>query len=76
MTFVVLFMIRRRPRYTPLYQSAASDEYKRKIKELLLQYRNFKMYSDYNKVIDNDIKVQSGKSDAFGKAEKDVEEAK
>ena len=37
----------------------------RYIKELLLQHHNFKMYSDYKKLIDNGIDVFSVKTDAF-----------
>ena len=35
------------------------------IKELLLQYHNFKMYQDYLKLIDNNVDVWSVKTDAF-----------
>ena len=35
------------------------------IKELLLQHHNYKMQCDYQKLVDNDIKVLSVKSDAF-----------
>ena len=45
------------------------------IKELLLQYHGFKIYSDYHKLMDNNIKVYSVKSDAFVIAQKDVEQA-
>ena len=37
----------------------------RYVKELLLQHNNYKMQCDYQKLIDNDIKVLSVKSDAF-----------
>jgi hypothetical protein len=46
------------------------------IKELLIQYHNFKMYSDYNKLVDNNIKIYSVKSDAFAISNDDVERAK
>ena len=35
------------------------------IKELLLQYHNFKMYQDYLKLVDNNVDVWSVKTDAF-----------
>ena len=37
----------------------------RYIKELLLQYQNFKMYQDYYKLRSNGVKVYSVKTDAF-----------
>ena len=37
----------------------------RYIKELLLQYHNYKMYSDYNKLVNAGIDVYSVKTDAF-----------
>ena len=37
----------------------------RYIKELLLQIHNYKMYSDYNKLINAGITVSSVKTDAF-----------
>ena len=35
------------------------------IKEMFLQYHNFSMYEAYNKLIENDVKFYSVKSDAF-----------
>ena len=35
------------------------------IKELLLQYHNFKMYETYKTLTDNNIKVYSVKTDSF-----------
>ena len=42
------------------------------IKELLLQYHNFSMYEAYNKLIENNVKVYSVKSDAFTIHENDL----
>ena len=35
------------------------------IKELLLQYHNFKLYQDYSNLVDNNVDVWSVKTDAF-----------
>ena len=48
----------------------------RYIKELLLQYHNYKMYDDYTKLIDNDINVYSVKTDAFTINKNNLELAK
>lgn len=42
------------------------------VKEMLLQYHNFSMYEAYNKLIENNIKVYSVKSDAFTIDEDDL----
>ena len=42
------------------------------IKEMLLQYHNFSMYEAYNKLVENNIKVYSVKSDAFTIHEDDL----
>ena len=42
------------------------------VKELLLQYHNFSMYEAYNKLVENNIKVYSVKSDAFTIHEDDL----
>ena len=47
----------------------------RYIKELLLQMHNFKMYSDYLTLKENDIDVYSVKTDAFTIGEDDVVKA-
>ena len=43
------------------------------IKELLLQYHNFKMYEAYKTLSDNNIKVYSGKTDCLTIHEDDVD---
>ena len=48
----------------------------RYIKELVLQRHNFKMYQDYYKLMKNDVKVYSVKTDAFIIDKKDVKKAK
>ena len=48
----------------------------RYIKEMLLQYHNFSMYEAYNKLIENNIKVYSVKSDAFTIDEDDLTRVK
>ena len=42
------------------------------IKEMLLQYHNFSMYEAYNRLVENNIKVYSVKSDAFTIHEDDL----
>ena len=48
----------------------------RYIKELLLQIHNYKMYSDYNKLINAGIIVCSVKTDAFTVKKSDLKQAK
>ena len=48
----------------------------RYIKELLLQIHNYKMYSDYNKLINAGITVSSVKTDAFTIKKSDLKQAK
>ena len=48
----------------------------RYIKELVLQRHNFKMYQDYLKFTNSDVKVYSVKTDAFIIDKKDVKKAK
>ena len=48
----------------------------RYIKELVLQRHNFKMYQDYFKLINSDVKVYSVKTDAFIIGKKDMKKAK
>ena len=48
----------------------------RYIKELVLQRHNFKMYQDYFKLTNSDVKVYSVKTDAFIIDKKDVKKAK
>jgi hypothetical protein len=48
----------------------------RYIKELLLNFHNFKMYSDYQKLINAGIDVFSVKTDSFTIKETDVDKAK
>ena len=48
----------------------------RYIKELVLQRHNFKMYQDYYKLMKNDVKVYSVKTDAFIIDKKDVKKAR
>ena len=48
----------------------------RYIKELLLNFHNFKMYSDYQKLINASIDVFSVKTDSFTIKETDVDKAK
>jgi hypothetical protein len=48
----------------------------RYIKELLLQFHNYKMYSDYNKLINAGITVCSVKTDAFTIRKPDLKHAK
>ena len=47
----------------------------RYIKELLLQYHNYRIYKDYNTLRENDIKVFSVKTDAFTILRKDLQKA-
>jgi len=44
--------------------------------ELLIQYHNVKLYSDYNELVDIGSKKYSVKSDAFTKSNYDVEKLK
>ena len=48
----------------------------RYIKELVLQRHNFKMYQDYYRLINGDVKVYSVKTDAFIIDKKDMKKAK
>ena len=48
----------------------------RYIKELVLQRHNFKMYQDYYRLINSDVKVYSVKTDAFIIDKKDMKKAK
>ena len=45
----------------------------RYIKELLIQYRNYRIYKDYNTLRENDIEVFSVKTDAFTILRKDLQ---
>jgi hypothetical protein len=65
-------------RYYILHISAQKDLTNgfRYIKELLLNYHNFKMYTDYEKLKNNNIDVFSVKTDAFTIKQSDVEKAK
>ena len=47
----------------------------RYIKELLLQYHNYRIYKDYNTLRENDIDVFSVKTDAFTILRKDLQKA-
>ena len=47
----------------------------RYIKELLLQYHNYRIYKDYNTLRENDIEVFSVKTDAFTILRKDLQKA-
>ena len=47
----------------------------RYIKELLIQYRNYRIYKDYNTLRENDIEVFSVKTDAFTILRKDLQKA-
>ena len=47
----------------------------RYIKELLLQYHDFRIYKDYNTLRENDIEVFSVKTDAFTILRKDLQKA-
>ena len=47
----------------------------RYIKELLLQYHNYRKYKDYNTLRENDIEVFSVKTDAFTILRKDLQKA-
>ena len=47
----------------------------RHIKELLLQYHNYRIYKDYNTLRENDIEVFSVKTDAFTILRKDLQKA-
>ena len=46
------------------------------MKELLLQYHNFKMYQDYSKLYQNGINVSSVKTDAFTIQRSDITKAR
>ena len=47
----------------------------RYIKELLLQYHNYRIYKDYNTLRENDIEVFCVKTDAFTISRKDLQKA-